>query len=102
TDATEKGTLEGAAIGTGVGALIGRGHPGAMLIGGALGAASGAVAGNAQNAACPAPTEILAVWDQRIRFSEDAVNERTKIAGIVGRVILRSEKDCADATGTLV
>src|SRR4051812_14097333 len=46
---TEKGMLGGAAVGTGAGALIGRGHPGAMLVGGALGTIVGGVAGASQD-----------------------------------------------------
>ena len=46
---TEKGMLGGAAVGTGAGALIGRGHPGAMLLGGALGTMVGGVAGSDQD-----------------------------------------------------
>ena len=46
---TEKGLLGGAAVGTGAGALIGRGHPAAMIVGGALGAMTGGVFGSDQD-----------------------------------------------------
>lgn len=46
---TEKGMLGGAAVGTGAGALLGRGHPGAMLVGGLLGTAVGGIAGSEQD-----------------------------------------------------
>ncbi len=47
---TEKGMLGGAAVGTGAGALIGRGHPGAMLAGGVIGTMVGGLAGSGQDA----------------------------------------------------
>ncbi|MSQ95086.1 MAG: hypothetical protein EXR98_11100 [Gemmataceae bacterium] len=46
---TEKGLLGGTAVGAGAGALLGRGHPGAMLAGGVLGAAVGGIAGSDQD-----------------------------------------------------
>ncbi|MBI2804563.1 MAG: hypothetical protein HYX68_06215 [Planctomycetes bacterium] len=46
---TEKGMLGGAAVGTGAGALIGRGNPVAMLVGGIFGTAIGGMAGSNQD-----------------------------------------------------
>lgn len=46
---TERGLLGGAALGTGAGALIGRGHPGAMLAGGVIGTMVGGIAGSEQD-----------------------------------------------------
>ena len=46
---TEKGLLGGAAVGTGAGALIGRGNPAAMAVGAVAGAMVGGVAGSAQD-----------------------------------------------------
>ena len=46
---TEKGLLGGAALGTGAGALLTRGHPAGMLVGGALGAMTGGMVGSDQD-----------------------------------------------------
>ena len=46
---TEKGMLGGAAVGTGAGAILGRGNPGAMLVGGAVGTMVGGVSGSNQD-----------------------------------------------------
>ena len=46
---TEKGLLGGAAVGTGAGALLTRGHPAGMLVGGALGAMTGGIVGSEQD-----------------------------------------------------
>ena len=46
---TEKGALGGAAVGTGLGAIAGRGNPAAMVVGGILGTAVGATVGNDQD-----------------------------------------------------
>lgn len=46
---TEKGALTGGAVGTGLGAIAGHGHPGAMIVGGLLGTGVGAIVGNSED-----------------------------------------------------
>ncbi|HZZ82391.1 MAG TPA: hypothetical protein VFE62_28085 [Gemmataceae bacterium] len=46
---TEKDAIAGGAIGTGLGAIAGRGHPGAMIVGGLLGTGVGALVGNSED-----------------------------------------------------
>src|SRR4051794_16076283 len=46
---TEKGMLGGAAVGTGAGALIGRGNPAAMAVGAVVGGIVGGAAGSNQD-----------------------------------------------------
>jgi hypothetical protein len=65
--ATGTGALAGGALGTGVGALVGRGCPGAAVAGGLIGAGAGAITGATVDASRERKAERAAATDAALR-----------------------------------
>jgi len=82
---TEKGMLGGAAVGTGAGALIGRGNPAAMVAGGIIGTAVGGIAGSGQDAR----------EDQK-RWAQAAANAQAQRQISVNEIVQMSQQRVPD------
>lgn len=95
---SEKGLLGGAAVGTGAGALIGRGNPAAMLVGGAVGAMVGGVAGSDQDRREDRKAIQTAIANDRAR-NQMGINDIVQLAqrGTPDDIIIRQ----IDATGSV-